>query len=219
MKWLLSLSPQPRALDTEAPLGKPGELERLGRMSPSLPEPLSCQTPNEGLKVPFKNQVLCLLKDQLLSRKRIGEGTDYRVLLSRFISFSVCSLCFSKSGFQSILSFDSPWLHAVSVSAPLSLPLPLWLFLSSFLFILPFSQFPDFAVTPHSQCQHQPLSLHLRAAKDLHEGLKEVWAGGEQRCSRRPHQPTRQLARGPARVMGGAQAQPHPQRRCHVTLG
>lgn len=143
-------------------------------------------------------------------RKRIGEGTDYRILRSRFISFSVCSLCFSKSGFQSILSFDSPWLQDVLVSEPLNLPLALRLFLSSSLFILPFSQFPDFAVTLHPQRQHQSPSLHLRLAKDLHGGSRAVWAGGEHRYSRLPHQPTQQPARGPAQVRGGAQAQPHP---------
>lgn len=153
------------------------------------------------------------------SRRRIGEGTnDLRVFNPFSSPFSQRPLCFSKSVFQSLLSFDSPLLHTISVYVS-QLSLSNCVCRSFCLFSL----FPVFSVALHHQYQPksalQQQSLNSPApAEDLHAGSREVCTGGgtNAKGDRSPRlrfpQPSRQQARGPARARGGAQAQPHPRR-------
>lgn len=211
VKWLLSLSPSCWPWIPEGSLGKLVSWREAGlHVTLSMPEPLSCQTPNEGCKLPFKSQVLCLLKAQLLNRKRIILFFSQ----SLFLSFFSVSLLF-KISFS--IHSSQVWLFLASrcfclcisqlVSPSLAVPVVLSVF------ILPFSPFPAFSVTLHPPMPNQAPSpasgsLCLRPAGDLNAGPRE--GGGGRRGA--PERPA--AARGPARVGGGAEAQPHPRRRC-----
>lgn len=125
------------------------------------------------------------------SRRRIGEGTnDLRVFNPFSSPFSQRPLCFSKSVFQSLLSFDPPLLHTISVYVS-QLSLSNCVCRSFCLFSL----FPVFSVALHHQCQPksalQQQSLNSPApAEDLHAGSREVCTGGEHKCERGPQSKT-----------------------------
>lgn len=95
------------------------------------------------------------------------------------------------------------------------------------MFILPIFRFPAFSVVLHPQCQpksalkHQSLCLHSRPNRRSACGVEGSYrqeestgAAGDPGPHLRSPQPSPEPARGPARVRGGIQAQPHPRRRC-----